>query len=151
MSDWKEVKMPPICERQIGFSIPEDNQFLVVSYEGTHLVTLGDEISVEHDYDYIEYDLYDPKKGFAEYRDRQWQIIGLYPGSPLLTSPQGESLRLDAEHEILYVIEGDDVRLTRGYDNCSGDWAAVTFSRDGMWIILGCPYDVDFVALRRCK
>ena len=49
MSDWKEVKMPPICERQIGFSIPEDNQFLVVSYEGTHLVTLGDEISVEHD------------------------------------------------------------------------------------------------------
>lgn len=30
------------------------------------------------------------------------------------------------------------------YQNFSGDWAAATFSPDGQFILLGCPYDFDF-------
>jgi hypothetical protein len=35
------------------------------------------------------------------------------------------------------------------YANFSGAWAAATFSTDGKYVVLGCPYDFDFVVLER--
>ncbi len=149
MSHWARITVPPICERMIGFSIPTKGEILVVSFEGTHLIGLGDEIEVRHDNAFREYDIYDPDTGIARYEGRDYPIIGLWPGDPVLRSPQGESLRLDTEKEELEVIRAGETLYSLQYENFSGDWAAATFSRDGNWLVLGCPY--DFVLLRRSE
>jgi hypothetical protein len=97
MSEWHGLSVPPICERMIGFSIPQDGQVLVVSYEGTHVIRLAAEVTVETDDEFAEYDIYDPKTGVAWYRGKEYRIIGLQGGSPLLESPRGERLVLDTE------------------------------------------------------
>jgi hypothetical protein len=56
---WQRIPTPDICERMIGFSVPQEDTVLVVSYEGTHLVRLGPPVTVETDNTYCEYDLYD--------------------------------------------------------------------------------------------
>jgi hypothetical protein len=147
---WREPKVPEICERMIGFSVPQDNQVLVISYEGTHVVRIGSTITVETDEEFAEYDIYDPESGVARYRGREYQIIGLHGGVPLLESPTGERLVLDVKAQVLSVLRDSTIVYSRPYKNFSGDWAAATFSLDGRYIVLGCPYDFDFVVLERC-
>ena len=100
MSNWKQIDVPLICERIVGFSVPFEGRILVISYEGTHTIHLGSTITVKHDTRYIEYDIYDPDVGIADYGRRKYTIIGLHGGQPLLQSPQGESLILDTDSEI---------------------------------------------------
>jgi hypothetical protein len=146
---WQRIPVPGICERMIGFSVPQEDTVLVVSYEGTHLVHLGPPATVETDDAYIEYDLYMPEAGTCRYRDRDWEIIGLHPGRPLLTSQQGEWLELDEKAETVSVlVDGEEV-WSSPYENFSGDWAVATFSPDGRFIVLGCPYDFDFRVWKR--
>jgi hypothetical protein len=133
----------------IGFSIPQDGTVLVVSYEGMHLVRLGPPVNVETDDTYCEYDLYAPATGICRYRDRDWQIIGLHPGRPLLTSPQGEWLELDEKGETVSVLVSGEPVWSSPFKNFSGDWAAATFSPDGQFMILGCPYGFDFRVWQR--
>jgi hypothetical protein len=147
---WRRLKVPPICERLIGFSIPQEGVVLIISYEGTHLLRLGDdEVTVETDKNFVEYDIYEPDAGVAGYRGKQYQIIGLHGGSPILDGPGGESLVLDTDAGILSVENNGNTLFSMEYENFSGDWAAVTFSPDGRYIVLGCPYDIDFVVLER--
>lgn len=141
---WQQLPVPYICERMLGFSVPQDDTVLVVSYEGTHLVRLGSPVGVETDPDYTEYDLYDPDAGVCRYRDRIWDIIGLFPGRPLLNGRDGARLVLDPAGLTVSVIRGDEPVWSSAFENFSGDWAAVTFSPDGRFIVLGCPYDFDF-------
>jgi hypothetical protein len=141
---WRQLSVPDICERMIGFSVPQDDTVLVISYQGMHLVRLGHPVSVESDPKYTEYDLYDSKSGVSRYRGREWDIIGLFPGRPLVAGRDGEQLVLDANSLTLsVVVEGVPV-WSSGLENFSGDWAAATFSPDGRFIVLGCPYDFDF-------
>jgi len=142
--NWIEHKVPPFCERLIGFSVPQNDQVLVVSYEGMHFIQLGARITVESDEGFAEYDLYDPRSGICCYRDLEWTIIGLDPGRPLLSGQDGEQLRLDTKAETLSVIKDGCEQWKYRYENFSGDWAAATFSPDGRFIVLGCPYDFDF-------
>jgi hypothetical protein len=144
MAEWRQLAVPNICERMIGFSVPQDDTVLVVSYEGTHLVRLDSPITVETDPEYAEYDLYDPDRGFCRYRGRDWDIIGLFPGRPVLIGPNGEQLVLNTQAETVSIVHGGEEVWSSSYDNFSGDWAAVTFSPDGQFIVLGCPYDFDF-------
>jgi hypothetical protein len=141
---WQPIPVPGICERMIGFSVPQEGTVLVASYEGTHLVHLGPPATVETDEEYREYDLYVPETGICRYTDRDWEIIGLYPGRPLLSSPQGEWLELDEKGESVSVLVGGDEVWSSSFENFSGGWAAATFSPDGRFIVLGCPYDFDF-------
>jgi hypothetical protein len=141
---WRRLPVPGICERMIGFSVPQDDTVLVVSYEGTHLVRLGQPATVETDPESAEYDLYDPDTGVCRYRGKEWEIIGLYPGRPVLTGRGGERLVLDAEGETVSVVKSGQEVWSSAFENFSGDWAAVTFSPDGRFIVLGCPYDFDF-------
>ena len=141
---WQRIPVPGICERMIGFSVPQENSVLVVSYEGTHLVRLTSPVTVQTDDAYCEYDLYEPATGIARYRDRDWQIVGLHPGRPLLTSPQGEWLELDEKADTVSVLVGGEEVWSSPFENFSDDWAAATFSPDGRFIVLGCPYDFDF-------
>jgi hypothetical protein len=148
---WRQVEVPGICERMIGFSIPQDDKVLVVSYEGTHLLHLTNPVTVEHDDEYAEYDIYDPSTGNCLYKGKKWKIIGLYPGQPLLESLYGERLQLDALRECIAVVKGDEELWSSPFENFSGDWVAVTFSPDGRFIVLGCPYDFDFRVWERCN
>lgn len=141
---WQQLPVPGICERMIGFSVPQDNTVLVVSYEGTHLVRLHQPVTVETDPEYAEYDLYDPDAGVCRYRGKEWEIIGLYPGRPILAGRDGEQLFLDIERESVSVVRGGRKVWSSAFKNFSGDWAAATFSPDGRFIVLGCPYDFDF-------
>ena len=128
----------------IGFSVPQGDTVLIVSYEGMHLVRLGTPVTVETDEEHREYDLCPPDAGVCRYRGREWNMIGLYPGSPILTGRDGERLVLNIEAEKVVVFHGDDEDWSSAYENFSGDWATVTFSPDGRYIVLGCPYGFDF-------
>jgi hypothetical protein len=144
MSRWQLKQVPPICERLIGFSIPDNGEFLVISYEGTHVLRLGTSVTVETDEEFAEYDLYDPDSGQACYRGLDYRLIGLHGGTPLLDGLDGERLNLDSATKRLSVFKNGDVVFSVDHENFSGDWAAATFSTDSMFIVLGCPYDFDF-------
>lgn len=149
MSNWTRRDIPPFCERLIGFSIPQENQILIISYEGTHIIRLGSTISIDHDYNYREYDIYNPDTGIANYLSTEYRILGLHGGEPLVHSPYGDSLALDSQSETLTVSQKDASQQTIRYENFSGGWAVATFSTDGNWIALACPYDFDFLLLQR--
>jgi hypothetical protein len=133
----------------IGFSVPQDGEVLVVSYEAVHLLRLGPKVIVDTDHEFAEYDLYDPDSGLAHYRGKQYRILGLHGGYPLLESPRGERLVLDTDSETLTVEQNGEAIFSTSYENFSGDWAAATFSPDGRYLVLGCPYDFDFMILER--
>ena len=141
---WQQLAVPAICERMIGFSVPQNATVLVVSYEGMHLVRLNTPITVETDEEYFEYDLFNHNTGIAEYRGREWNIIGLYPGHPTVATVDGELLQLDTKAKTVYVVKDGKVIWQSKFKNFSGDWVATTFSLDGRYIVLGCPYDFDF-------
>ena len=85
----------------------------------------------------------------CRYRYREWDILGLYPGRPLLTTAGGEWLELDEASNTVSVFIGAGEVWSSPFENFSGDWAAATFSPDGQFIVLGCPYDFDFRVWRR--
>jgi hypothetical protein len=146
-SEWLPLKVPPMCERLLGFSIPQHGSILVIGYDCTCLLHLGLSPTVERDDTISEYDVYDPDIGIAEFRDRSWRILGLHNGSPLLQAPQGESLRI-VDH-VLEVGKQNRISLRVPIKNFSGDWEVATFSPDGHYIALGCPCDFDFRVWRR--
>jgi len=148
-TEWHRLKVPPFCERIIGFSVPLDGEVLVVSNEGVHLLSLDSDITVESNLESDQFDNYDPHSGIASYREKDFQIIGLHGGNPILKSPLGEILLLDNNSETLSLSQNAEVVFSMKYKNFSGDWTAVTFSPDGRYIVLGCPYDFDFVVLER--
>lgn len=149
MDQWRRLPVPSFCERLIGFSVPQEDTVLVVSYEATHLVHLGPPVRVETDAEHGEYDLYDPETGICPYLGKPWDILGLHPGRPLLTGRGGERLVLNAEAQTLSVLDDGEVAWSSTFENFSGDWAAATFSPDGRFIVLGCPYDFDFRVFER--
>jgi hypothetical protein len=128
----------------IGFSVPQDDTVLVISYEGMHLVRLGTPVSVETDDRHCEYDLYDADTGVSRYGGRGWDIIGLHGGRPVLVGQDDERLILNTKAERVALFRGSKEEWSTPYDNFSGDWAAVTFSPDARFIVLGCPYGFDF-------
>lgn len=148
-SQWRQLQIPPICERMIGFSVPQNDIVLVISYEGMHLLDLTEPVTVEADEDFAEYDCYNPDVGIAEYHGQKWSIIGLYPGTPLLNSPQDEELKLDTKRLRISLWQNGTATWSSSFQNFSGDWAAATFSPDGNLLVLGCPYDFDFRVWRR--
>src|SRR5438105_2757382 len=134
MNDWLRLQVPSFCERLIGFSVPQDDEVLVISYEGVHLIRLGREMTVETDEEFAEYDIYDSEMGLARYRGREYQIIGLHRGTPLLQGRDGERLVLNAVSQELRIVRGEETLFSMQYENFSGDWAAATFSPDGRYI-----------------
>jgi hypothetical protein len=146
---WRELKVPYLCERAIGFSAPVGDEFWVISYEGLHRVRLNQPVQVQTDENAREYVAYDPDAGVLKYRGRECAIMGLHGGHPILRSPQGETLELDAAAEMLSIVQDEKAIASLKFTNFSGDWAVATFSQDGRYVVLGCPYGDDFVVLAR--
>lgn len=144
MSSWRLIPIPSFCERLIGFSIPIDDTVLAVSYEGHHLIRLRPQVSIETDEEFNEYDLFDHNTGRCQYQGQEWNIIGLYPGQPITNGWPGETLLLDKESNTIAVRREGVFVWKEEFENFSGDWSAATFSPDGRYIVLGCPYDFDF-------
>ena len=149
LEPWRRIPVPSLCERMIGFSVPQGETVLVLSQEGRHLVSLNSPVTVETNHSCGEYDHYNPVTGICRYMEKTWQIIGLHPGHPILGSPQGEWLELDETAETVSVFLGTKEIWSASFENFSGDWAAATFSPDGRFIVLGCPYDFDFRVWQR--
>jgi hypothetical protein len=149
MGKWSLLNVPPFCERLIGFSVPVGDRSLAISYEAVHVLRLGESVVVDTDRDFAEYDLYDPETGTAEYKGTIYTIIGLHGGDPLVTTSFGARLALDQVEQTVAVTNGDLLELMANYQNFSGDWAAATFSPNGLYLLLGCPYDFDFRIWRR--
>ena len=90
-----------------------------------------------------EYESFDGAADTCRYAGEVWQMLGLYGGEPVLTSPTGEWLELDAAELTLSVYVGNKAVWSAPFESFSGDWAAATFSPDGRYIVVGCPCDVD--------
>jgi hypothetical protein len=134
---WKTLSIPYFCERLIAFSIPEDDEVWVMSYEGLHRITLRPEVRIWTDPEHAEdYDVYDADQGVLNYRGRQYPMLGLHDGEPLLRGPRGELLELDDSRERLMVRDRQGgLKQVIGYGH--SDWAMATFSVDGSYLVLG--------------
>jgi hypothetical protein len=141
---WESIPLPWICERALAFSVPRDDNILIVSSEGMHLLHIGKSVTVETDDSQCERDRYNSAAGVCQYKGREWTMLGLYGGNPLLTSSRGEWLELDVAANTLSVFLGGEQVWSTNFGSFSGDWAAATFSPDGRFIVLGCPYGFDF-------
>jgi len=149
MIKWSKIELPHICERLIAFSIPAEGEFLIVSYEGTHLVQLTPKVRVETDPNLPEYAAYDPDAAIARFRGHNYPMIGLHGGNPIIQNDKNEQLVLDASREQLSFLKNGSLVWKMGYKNFSGDWVMATFSKDDYHIVLGCPYGFDLVVLQR--
>lgn len=129
----------------IGFSVTASSRVVIVSYEGIHTLILGNtSIQVQHDLAYPEGgDLFDTQRNTLKYQDQDYQMLGLYGGTPRLTSAFGERLVLRPREETFSVTdERGNVVFHHKYQDLSGDWAFITFAPDDEFIILGVPYDL---------
>lgn len=140
-----------IFERQLGFSIPVDDQVLVIAYEGICLVNLTAPWEARLDDRYpVGGDIYDPNNQIVAYEGKLFHILGLYGGAPIRRSDRDEHLALDRDNHTLTIQKDDGtVHWAFHFETLSDDWAYATFSRDFNRIVLGLPYDL--YAFRRAE
>lgn len=151
MQLWHQLVVPDFCERMIGFSIPNERELLLVTYDGLKIMHLTKPISirdVREPHPYYEHCephfVYNHQTKCVEAEGKIWQMLGLHPGEPLMTRPNGDQLQLNERDLTISVTRGGKPIWLSSYENFSGDWVAATFSPDDWYIVLGCPYDFDF-------
>ena len=97
----------------IGFSVPNNAETAIVSYEGIHLP------------------------------DMIYSILGLHGGTPILRSVHGERLEVLSETNRLLIHSTSSKQpVELPFEDLSGDWCKATFSVDGSWVLLGVPYEL---------
>jgi hypothetical protein len=148
---WEQVPLPYVCERLIALSVPEGGEFLVLSYEGLHHVTLASDVSVRTDPAHAEdYDIYDTDRGVLAYEGRKYWMLGLHGGEPVGDLPGGERLEVDPDAGRLSVTDQAGRLLADvGNFDLSEEWACATFSTDGNYIVIGTPNELR--VYRRAK
>ena len=129
--------------------MPHGENILIVSSEGMHLLHIGKSVTVETDDSPCDDDHHNSAAGICRYEGQDWNMLGLYGGNPLLTNSHGEWLELDETGETLAIFLGGEEVWSTKFENFSGDWVAATFSSDGRFIVLGCPYGCDFRVWKR--
>lgn len=148
---WLQLRVAPLAERIVGFSIPVNQRFIVLAYDGVLTVRLSDRTEVISHEEIPGQDLYDSELGCAEYWGERYRVLGYgYDGGIGIThSPQGDELRLNVQTQRIQVVSGVELTLDEPFENLSGDWSAATFSDCGGYVVLGCPYDFDMRVYRR--
>jgi hypothetical protein len=143
---WDEVGLPYIFERMLEFSIPIEDQILIVSYDGMHHVRLAPTMEVAHFPEHREGDglVFGDDVEHVRFGGVDFPMLGLEGGTPILDDPRrGHRLSLDLAGERLRVVDGEArvVQEIAFYD-LSGDWGFATYSADGKWLAIGVPYDL---------
>jgi len=130
---WEEIGLPYIFERMRNFSIPVDDQILIESYEGMHLLEL---LPVPRITIYDE-DHFEP--GW-----KKFEMVSLDEyAEPFLLNARDELLSLDLEQEVLTVRSPDGSVIQEiKFNDLSGDWGVATYSVCGKWLVIGVPYNL---------
>jgi hypothetical protein len=50
VSVWRELQVPYVCERYIGFSVPRDREVWAVSFDGIHRLYLASSVTITNLY-----------------------------------------------------------------------------------------------------
>ncbi len=142
---WKEIRLPYIFERMMAFSVTVSNRVVIISYEGIHTLNFGiAPFQIQHDLAYPEGgNLFDWASNTLKYQGQDYGTLGLYGGTPRLTSALREELVLRSQDKTFSVLdESGQVLFQHRYQDLSRDWAAITFASDDKFIVLGVPYDL---------
>lgn len=145
---WRELKVPYVCERYIGFSVPRGREFWAVSYEGIHRLRIdSDGIVTLANYTGDRYaeggEYYDSRTSVLRFAGKEMRIVGRDGSRGISGSPSGESLVLLSEVSTLRVADPDGAALFEyRYVELSGDWAVATFTHNWQHILVGLPYDL---------
>ena len=139
---WKRLALPFICERIIAFSIPENNQILVMSWDELLCVTLAPEICVSTVKKGEEiFDIFDENRSILTLNEDIHPMLGLYGGVPILRNFKGDMLSLEPQEERLVVLSKSyEIKQIIEFWDESGDWRWATFSVDNCYLIIGVPY-----------
>jgi hypothetical protein len=158
---WMQLELPPQeWNRMLGFSIPQGEELILVTYDGIARVHLRTPMTAYLDKRYPEGEpIYDLASSQLSYEEQTYQIIGVHGGVPILHNPWDERIVLDVEEE-RDTPDDRRVRVTREentfliqaadgacmlafiFRNFSRDWQRATFSHDGMYAALGMPYAI---------
>lgn len=152
---WRMQSTPDaqdICERLLGVTFPVEQQVLVISYEGVHVVDLDGSWHVQHDTRYPEgRGICDWKNQRVTYKEKQFQILSASGKQSSLHNAYGERLvfthkkhRLPGQMTIkqtFHVLDKQgSILLEYAFDDFSGDWMNISFSADSNAIVLASPY-----------
>lgn len=148
---WIELKLPRLCNRIIGFSLPCEDFLYVMSSEALHHVRLGLQSTVTHDPGHAEdYEIFDTETNELTFKGVTLPMFGENGGTPIVKHPLGMTLRRGAAGKVGPTgesLESFDVLDPAGkilrtitFADTSGDWCYGTFSRDGGYLLIGVPY-----------
>ncbi len=139
---FKEVKLPYIADRFIGISLPQGDECIVLSYEGTHIINLKTK-KIKHDYSNAEGGIdFNPNRNIFRVSENPLRIHGLYGKKEILKNPQNETLNNDMNKEIIVLKCNSDIIWSYKYNDLSGDWHFISFTEDFQFIFFLIPYEL---------
>lgn len=132
------IQFPSYIERSVGFTVPEDGQFYVVSFDDLFYYQLNNSkvTNIEKDWELKE------KEKVILLEGDKIPFVGLWGGSPLHEREGIGKLHLKDSVVSLTRIGGQIQRWE--FENFSGDWEQVTFDRSRNAFLFGTPYDFDY-------
>ena len=137
--DELELSIP--SERLIGFTVPENNRFLVCDHEEVWRVVVGLSVGVEQT-DYAPYEI-------AERHD--FVGWGKADAVPILSFGQrAVSYDFDRSASAAKVLFSDGTTEKKiEFPTFSGDWFGASLSREGRLLVLAEPYRIGLYRMTR--
>jgi hypothetical protein len=132
------IKFPNFMERSVGFTVPSNGQFYVVSFEDLVYYQLdsGSVTEIEQ-----EWELKEEERVILVEGDRV-PFIGLWGGSPIHKREGIGELQL--KNSVVSLVKMDGQIQRWKFKNFSGDWEQVTFDCSRNAFLFGTPYDFDY-------
>jgi hypothetical protein len=132
------IQFPAFMERCVGFTVPNNGQFYVVSFEDLVYYQLdsGNVTEIEQ-----EWELKEEERVILVEGDRV-PFIGLWGGSPIHKREGIGELQL--MNSIVSLVKMDGQIQCWKFKNASGDWEQVTFDCSRNAFLFGTPYDFDY-------
>ncbi|WP_106795219.1 hypothetical protein [Aquimarina sp. Aq78] len=137
MKEYK-IEYPGYMERSVGFSIPENGIFYMVSREDLVYYELETDKVVEIE---DEWEI-DTDNCIIHLNGEKIPFIGLFGGTPILEK-QGIG-KLELKNSTIKLIKEEGSTELWNLENFSGDWEQVTFDKYQDALLFGAPYDFDY-------
>ena len=132
------IQFPDFMERSIGFTVPDNGQFYIVSFEDLVYYQLddGNVTKIEK-----KWELKEEEKVILFEGDKV-PFIGLWGGSPIHKREGVGELHL--KNSVVSLAKMDSSIQRWKFKNFSGDWEQVTFDLSRNAFLFGTPYDFDY-------